>query len=76
MRAPGALARGVLRALDALGDEPHRLEPRAARGRVLVRPLAGGGALAVVVAPHVTTASPSFALAAAALAAQQDRAAP
>ncbi len=67
-----AVARGLSSALRTLGAEVHRLELRCERGRLLVRPLAGGAILAVVVAPHVTTASLSFALAAAAAAAAQE----
>ncbi len=78
LRAPGevrdveAVARGLERAMRTLGAEVHRVELRCERGRLLVRPLAGGATLALVVASHVTTASLSFSLAAVAAAAAQE----
>lgn len=69
------VARGFASALNALGAEATRLELRFRRGRVLVRPLAGGATFGLVLAPEVATSSLSFALAAVAAAAAQEAAA-
>nr|MCU0684238.1 hypothetical protein [Polyangiaceae bacterium] len=42
-----AIARGLERAMHTLGAEVHRVELRCERGRLLVRPLAGGATLAL-----------------------------